>query len=158
MFDKQVVFMLAGQQYSFNSLNVITVDTCANIRGFANAPECIVGLAELRNELVPVCSLRTKFNAGRDSAESQAIIYVDTSWGHLGCIVDSVVEIGAVTEDVQMNLPFVIQSEGTGYIEGIVKHRDNLITVINQDKLLTNEEVIEIKAALKGMTSNQEGS
>ena len=95
---------------------------------------------DLRGELVPVCDLNKKFNTGAVSASDSDVIFVNTADGCLGCTVDRVIEIGAVTEDLEIELPYLIRNENTDYIDEIVSYKGSLITAIHQDRILNAEE------------------
>ncbi len=144
MTKSQVIFAVGRGQYSFDSLYVRAVEGKTDIKVLPGAPDCIEGLADLRGELVPVCDLNKKFNTGVPSPEDYAMIFVNTADGCLGCIADKVIEIGAITEDLEIELPYLIRRDTTEYIAEIVSHKGNLVTAINQDKILNSDE----KAAL----------
>ena len=113
MTKSQVIFSVGRGSYSFDSLCVRAVEAKVDIKLLPGAPECISGLADLRGERVPICDLNKKFNTGAVSSADADVIYVNTSDGCLGCIVDKVVEIGAITEDLEIELPYLIRSEST---------------------------------------------
>ncbi|MBO7353005.1 MAG: chemotaxis protein CheW [Lachnospiraceae bacterium] len=141
----QVIFKVGRGSYSFDSQYVRAVEVKPDIRLLPGAPECILGLVDLRGELVPVCDLNIKFNTGAASGSSADVIFVNTADGCLGCTVDRVVEIGAVTEDLEIELPYLIRNANTEYIDEIVSYKGDLVTAIHQDRILNAEE----KAALK---------
>ncbi len=140
MTKSQVIFAVGRGQYSFDSLYVRAVEGKSDIKILPGAPDCIEGLTDLRGELVPVIDLNRKFNTGVPSPADCATIFVNTSGGCLGCVVDKVIEIGAITEDLEIELPYLIRAESTEYIAEIVSHKGNLVTAINQDKILSNDE------------------
>ena len=156
MFGTQVIFGVNGQKYSFNSLYVKTVEQSYNIVPLPGAPRCIVGVTELRGEWIPVCDLDIKFNTGASAKTNREIIFVSSSDGDIGCLVDAVYEIGAVADDVQVQLPFIIQSDDTGYVEGIVRHNGELITAIRHESILTRNEAAQLSVAMKSLRKKQE--
>ena len=145
MSKTQVIFSVGRGNYSFDSLYVRAVEVKPDVKLLPGAPECISGLVDLRGELVPILDLHKKFNTGLTSAADADVIFVNTSEGCLGCTVDKVIEIGAVTEDLEIELPYLIRTTATEYVAEIVSYKDGLVTAINQDKLLSDEE----KAVLK---------
>ncbi|MBR5967066.1 MAG: chemotaxis protein CheW [Lachnospiraceae bacterium] len=140
MSKTQVIFSVGRGNYSFDSLYVRAVEVRPDIKLLPGAPECISGLVDLRGELVPILDLHKKFNTGLTSSAESDVIFVNTAEGCLGCIVDKVVEIGAVTEDIEIELPYLIRTASTEYIDEIVSYKDGLVTAINQDRLLSGEE------------------
>ncbi len=156
MYGTQVIFGVNGQKYSFNSLYVRTVEHSCAITMLPGAPKCIVGVTELRGEWVPVCDLDIKFNTGAGPKANRDIIFVNCSDGCIGCLVDAVHEIGAVTEDVQSELPFILQSDQTGYVDGIVRHNGELITAIHHEHVLTRNEAAQLSVAMKSLRRHKE--
>ena len=69
MTKSQVIFGVGRGNYSFDSLNVRAVERETDVRSLPGAPECIIGLALLRGELVPVCDLNKKFNTGNEDLD-----------------------------------------------------------------------------------------
>lgn len=156
MFATQVIFGVNGQKYSFNSLYVRAVEHSCNTTMLPGAPECIIGVAELRGEWVPICDLDIKFKTGKRGGTDRDIIYVNYSKGCIGCLVDAVHEIGAVTEDVQMKLPGIIQNESTSYVEGIVRHKGELVTAIHHESILTPNEAAQLSVAMKSLLKKKQ--
>ncbi len=156
MFGTQVIFGVNGQKYSFNSLYVRAVEHSCNIVMLPGAPQCIAGVTELRGEWVPICDLNIRFNTGVAGKPDRDIIYVNYSQGCIGCLVDTVHEIGAVTEDVQMELPGIIRNDDTTYVEGIVRHKGELITAIHHEGILTANEAAQLSVAMKALLRKKE--
>ena len=65
-------------------------------------------------------------------------------------------EIGAVTEDVQMKLPGIIQNESTSYVEGIVRHKGELVTAIHHESILTPNEAAQLSVAMKSLLKKKQ--
>ncbi|MBR4724540.1 MAG: chemotaxis protein CheW [Lachnospiraceae bacterium] len=156
MFATQVIFGVNGQKYSFNSLYVRAVEHSCNIVMLPGAPECVVGVTELRGEWIPICDLNIKFKTGVPAKPNRDIIYVNYSQGCIGCLVDMVHEIGAVTEDIQMKLPTILQSDETSYVEGIVRHKGELVTAIHHECVLTPNEAAQLSAAMKSLLKKKQ--
>lgn len=140
MFGQQVIFKAANQLYGFDSMKVRTVEADYVLNPLPGAPSVIAGLATLRDEVVPVISIYTKFNLRGQLAGGNNTIFVNTKNGCLGCLVDEITEIGAVGEDLQMALPTIAKNDETNYVEGIIRHKNQLVTVVDPDKLLTAAE------------------
>lgn len=148
MFGQQVIFKAANQLYSFDSMNVRSVEADYTLNPLPGAPECIVGVATLRDGVAPVISIYNKFNLRGTLRAGNNTIFVNTKDGCVGCLVDEITEIGAVGEDMQMSLPTIAKNDETNYVDGIIRHKDQLVTVVNPDKLLTAAEWSAVKKIL----------
>ncbi|MCR5431008.1 MAG: chemotaxis protein CheW [Lachnospiraceae bacterium] len=149
MFGQQVIFSAANQSYGFDSMKVRTVESDYPINTIPGAPDCIAGFANFRGEIIPVCDIYKKFNLRGKVADGMNTIFVNTNEGCLGCLVDAITEIGAVGEDLQMTLPLIARNDKTNYVDGIIRHKNALVTVVNPDKILSPEEWKTIHALLK---------
>ena len=130
-------------------MKVRTIESDYRLSTIPGAPGCIVGLADLRGEIIPVCDIYKKFNLRGTVAPGNNTIFVNTEEGCLGCLVDEITEIGAVGEDLQMTLPLIARNDSTNYVDGIIRHKNTLVTVVNPDKVLTPEEWKAVHALLK---------
>ncbi|MCR5828916.1 MAG: chemotaxis protein CheW [Lachnospiraceae bacterium] len=149
MFGQQVIFSAANQSYGFDSMKVRTVESGFQLITIPGAPDCVAGFADFRGEIIPVCDIYKKFNLRGNVSKGMNTIFVNTSEGCLGCMVDEITEIGAVGEDLQMTLPVIAQNDKTNYVEGIIRHKNTLVTVVNPDKILAPEEWKVIHNLLK---------
>ena len=149
MFGQQVIFSAANQSYGFDSMKVRTVESDYQMSTIPGAPDCLAGFANLRGEIIPVCDIYKKFNLRGKVADGMNTIFVNTEEGCLGCLVDEITEIGAVGEDLQMTLPVIAQNDKTNYVQGIIRHKNVLVTVVNPDRILTPEEWKEVHSLLK---------
>lgn len=156
MFRQQVIFEVGGQKYGLDSMKVTAVEAGVDIHPIPGLPACIAGFAELRGELVPICDLYNKLNLRGSIVAQPQVVYASTSEGNIGCLVDMVTEIGAVAEDVQMDLPGIIRMDTTGYVGGIIRHNGELITVIDQENLLDESEKDAVRKALKKENTRKE--
>jgi len=149
MFGQQVIFSAANQSYGFDSMKVRTVESDYQMTTIPGSPDCLAGFANLRGEIIPVCDIYKKFNLRGKVADGKNTIFVNTEEGCLGCLVDEITEIGAVGEDLQMTLPTIAKNDRTNYVEGIIRHKNTLVTVVNPDHVLTPEEWKVVHTLLK---------
>ncbi len=157
MFAKQVMFEVGGQLYGFDSMFVRTVEVNTVVRPVSGMPECVMGAATLRGELIPIYNLGKKFNVSGTVNNGQ-VIYVNTKRGCIGFMIESVQKIGTVEEELQAALPSIVRADSTACVAGIVKLGNDLVTVLNHDAILDESEYAMIDAAFRKMqdTDNKE--
>jgi purine-binding chemotaxis protein CheW len=95
----------------------------------------------LRGEVLPVFSLRTKFGLQEIPTNELTKIIVTKSNGvTIAFKVDEVKEIIECDESKLTEFPSIARSQDTAYVERIANHNGRLILLLNQDRLLKADE------------------
>lgn len=118
----------------------------------------IKGLLNLRGEVIPVYSLRTKLGLPTMSsaAEPQLII------GRLKSGILLALEVDGMREIVELDAadfaapPALIQSQNTGYISQVVQLKDTLAIMIDLEGMLTEEEKKNIQKFIEDTKQQEE--
>ena len=156
MYENHVIFQVGEQCYSINSLKVKTIERAVRIEPLPGAPGAIEGIGELRGEFHPICSLHRKFNVAEPAGKDLQYLFVETGDGIIGVITDAVRENAMVDTDELIGVPTIVKSDSTDYVSGIVRHKGELITMIDPDKILTREEAEVVKRLLKQRADEEE--
>ena len=110
-----------------------------------NTATYIKGIMNLRGEVIPVYSLRKKFGMPENNSTDIQYIIVRPNGSLLALEVDSVDEIHNVeSEDVHV-VPSIVNSVDTRYFDKVLKTNRGLIITIDIDKLLSDEEIVQIE-------------
>ncbi|OYP57734.1 hypothetical protein CG709_00835 [Lachnotalea glycerini] len=107
-----------------------------------NAPNHIKGIINLRGEIIPVFSLRSKFNlpeAQEDNIERK-IIVTNIKKMPIALEVDMVSEIQSIDKMNITDVPPIVKSYDTLYIKSIAKVDSNIVIILNTEKLMSDEE------------------
>jgi len=136
-----VSFRLGMQRYAVDILKVQEIENMKEITIIPNAPPYLAGAINLRGKVIPVLSLRTKFDMEtKGGSENGKIIIVDIKGVVMGIIVDSVSDVLRIATDMIEPLPQVSSRLQTGLILGIAKLQEGLVLILNMDKLLDSDE------------------
>jgi len=79
-----------------------------------------------------------------DEASRIIIVYVDDM--EVGLVVDSANDVIDIQEETIEEAPEVVGSVTVDYVEGVVKHDERLFILLDLQKVLTTEEVEELKS------------
>ncbi len=91
---QQVIFKLDHEEYGLNIMQVNGIEKYQEVVKVPNSPKYIEGIINLRGEVLPIYSLRKKFNLEeKEVNEDTKIIVVNTNDMMIGFVVDSVSEI-----------------------------------------------------------------
>jgi purine-binding chemotaxis protein CheW len=141
---KPVVFKIGGQLFGIDIGSVQSIEKQISVVPVPNATPYIKGIVNLRGEVIPVYSLKRKFNM-KDDVMSDSSIIVETNSIRIALEVDEVIEIGAVEEGAVTTMPYIIRSGETKYMTHIVHSGKDLIIIIDVDELLTQQEAESLK-------------
>ncbi|UCF97561.1 MAG: purine-binding chemotaxis protein CheW [Spirochaetaceae bacterium] len=148
--DQKVVqminFVVGGDEYAVDIQKVREVINLCEITQLPKAPSFIKGIINLRGEVIPVTDLREKF--GLPHAEYTAltnIIIVEIARKAVGVVVDSVSHVIRVGDNAIAPPPPLIGGLAGKYVNGVAKLQDRMIVVLDMEKILSAEEMVELK-------------
>ncbi len=138
----QISFMIEGQNYGLDIMNVRAIEKCENISPVIGAPSYIKGVLNLRGELIPVYSIRNKFALPeRPYDEASKLIIVMLDQLPVAIEVDSVVGIINIEETKITERPNVLSNTSTSFIGHVAELDDKkIIVLISLKHLVTDEE------------------
>lgn len=133
--DTQLVtFILNGEEYGIDVMRVREIISMADITRTANSPPYVKGVINLRGSIVPIISLRNRFDLPEISDESMSCIAVMDYKGELtGFIIDEISDVVRIKRtDIQPPLEAVAQP----WIEGIIDINQRLVVLLNLEHLM----------------------
>lgn len=146
MTTKQVIFKLGDEEYGMDILLVSAIENYSNIVPVPNAPVYILGILNLRGDVIPVYSLRKKFGMPEVAATDKTQLLVTKTDGVLvGFKVDSVSEILELSEDEIRELPVIVKTEETRYAGGVAHKKDRMVVLLDNEKILSEQESEMVK-------------
>lgn len=138
---KQVIFKLGDQEFGLGILNVKAIEKYMDIVPIPNAPSYIEGIINLRGDVIPVYSLRSKFGLPKKTVDENTKLIVTKSKDVMMAFeVDSVNEIVEITGSAVHETPTVIRTESTAYINYVAEVDKRLVVLLNLDGILSDAE------------------
>lgn len=135
-----VTFRLAEETYGINVMQVQEVLRMTDVAPVPGAPHFVLGIINLRGNVVTVLDLRTRLNLPRvETTEQSRILIVETHDMALGLLVDSISEVVNLQNDEIDSSPTAGNEEGGRYIQGVYSTDERLIILIEIDKLIDAE-------------------
>jgi purine-binding chemotaxis protein CheW len=142
-----VTFSLDQETYGINVMNVQEVLPCAEIAPVPGAPSFVLGIINLRGNVVTVIDTRMRFGLPPLPEDSKARVVVTEADNQIaGILVDSVSEVIEVRRSEIDTAPSVGNEESSRYIYGVVSRDNQLLILIDVNKLLSKEEWQDIAA------------
>jgi len=142
--DQHVVFALAGTDYAVPIRNVLETGRPLAVTPVPNVPEWLLGVANVRGDIVSMVSLRTFLGLEPGSQERQERLLVVRSQAEdltAGLLVDEIKGICSVPGDRVEAPASPLDDRVTTYLRGITKHKGRLLAVLDLDRLLLSPEM-----------------
>ncbi|MDF2951105.1 MAG: CheW protein [Anaerocolumna sp.] len=136
-----IVVKLGNEQYGIDINFVDNIVRMQRITRVPKAQHYFKGVINLRGEIIPVMSIRLKFGLEEDQiTNATRIIIIKFDAGSaVGIIVDEVKEVVTLEES---NISRINSELGdkNGFLNGIGKHGDDLISLLNISSVIIEKE------------------
>lgn len=146
--NQLVVFRLDNELYGIDILKVQEIVSYMKPSPAPNSPEYMKGVINLRGIIIPVIDLRVRFDFPKhDAIESSVIVVVSISDKKYGLIVDAVSDVVTIEQDnIQENMA-IHTGIDVKFLNGIAKNGDQMIILVNIEKLFRKDEIETVSAA-----------
>lgn len=137
-----IVVQIGSEKYGIDISYVDNIVRMQKITRVPKAQPYFKGIINLRGEIVPVMSIRTKMGLSDDviTNASRIIILKLEEKGSLGVIVDAVNEVVNLTED-EIETNNISQNHGRDtFINGIGKNGDQLISLFEINAIVDEKD------------------
>lgn len=149
-YDKPVVFKVGNESYGVDINLVQSIENDINIVPVPNSVEYVKGIVNLRGEVIPLYSLKRKFNMPDDSS-SRSCVIISIGEIKIAIEVDEVVEISEVHPDMIMPMPIIIINAETVFMDRVANIGGKLVILLDVERLLTDEESETMKRLAEDM-------
>ena len=138
-------FRLDEEVYGINVMLVQEVLRVTEIAPVPGAPNYVIGIINLRGNVVTVIDTRMRFGLPpREMDDSTRIVIIEAENQTVGIIVDSVSEVVDIYSNEIETAPNVGNDETARYIEGVVSRPEHLLILVDLNKLLSEDEWAEM--------------
>ena len=142
-----VTFIVDGETYGVNVMQVQEVLPLSEIAPVPGAPPFVLGIINLRGNVVTVVDTRMRFGLPpRETDDDSRIVVVETGDQVAGILVDGVAEVTYVRDNEVDTAPNVGNDESARYIQGVVSREKDLLILVDVNRLLTRDEWQELAA------------
>ena len=136
-----VTFRLEEETYGVNVMQVQEVLRMTEIAPVPGAPSYVLGIINLRGNVVTVMDTRSRFGLPpHEPDDATRIVIIEAEDQVVGILVDSVAEVVYLKQSDIEIAPNVGNEESSRYIQGVANRDEGLLILVDLDKLLTDEE------------------
>lgn len=137
-----LTFTLGDEHYGLDIMKVKEIRGYEPVTKIANAPSFIKGVLNLRGDIVPIVDLRLKFAVG-DATYNEFTIVIMLHIGEriVGIVVDAVSDVINISPDQVKPPPQFGVAFDSQYLHGLAPVNDNMIILLNIEKLISSSEL-----------------
>ncbi|WP_368654836.1 chemotaxis protein CheW [Ornithinibacillus sp. 4-3] len=143
---KVIVFQLKDEEYAVSVDQVGSIERLQSITRVPQTADFVKGVINLRGVVTPVIDLRARFGIEESeytNATRIIIVYLEDM--EVGLIVDVANDVIDIPEDSIGAAPEVVGAVDVDYIAGVAKLEKRLLILLDIQKVLSTEEVDELK-------------
>ena len=142
-----VTFRLENEKYGINVMRVQEVLRMTEIAPVPGAPDYVLGIINLRGNVVTVIDTRKRFGlVEKEADDATRIVIIEAENQVVGILVDSVAEVAELRGSEIETAPNVGNDESSKYIQGVSNQQQELLILVDVNKLLDEEEWDEVAA------------
>lgn len=140
-----VTFRLEEEIYGINVMQVQEVLRVTEIAPVPGAPDYVLGIINLRGNVVTVIDTRERLGLGsKERDESTRIVIIEADKLVVGILVDAVAEVVDLRASEIESPPSVGNDESSKYIQGVASREGELLILVDLNKLLNDGEWAEL--------------
>ena len=142
-----VTFRLDNEKYGIRVMQVQEVLRMTEIAPVPGAPDYVLGIINLRGNVVTVIDSRKRFGLSDTEADdSTRIVIIEADKHVVGILVDSVAEVVDLRTSEIDAAPNVGNDDSSKYIQGVSSRDKELLILVDVNKLLSDDEWDEVAA------------
>lgn len=141
-----VTFKLDTETYGINVMQVQEVLRYTEIAPVPGAPSYVLGIINLRGNVVTVIDTRSRFGLeSSDITDNTRIVIIEAEKQVIGILVDSVAEVVYLKASEIDVAPNVGNDDSAKFIQGVSNRDGELLILVDLDQLLSDDEWEELK-------------
>lgn len=131
-----VLFRVAETHYAVDIDSVDEILPVLAITPLPGAPGGVLGIADVRKQVVPVFDLHWRFGVESQTSSESRLILVETSEGSVALLVDAVEEVLTVSPDDYQQVDAPGNRSGLGYLNGVIRRDDRLVLWVDHQRVV----------------------
>lgn len=140
-----VTFRLEDETYGINVMQVQEVLRYTEIAPVPGAPSYVLGIINLRGNVVTVIDTRSRFGLPMaETTDHTRIVVIEVDNQVVGILVDAVAEVVYLRQSEIETTPNVGNEESAKFIQGVCHKNDELLILVDLEKMMSDEEWSEI--------------
>lgn len=148
--EQHIIFTLADTEYAVPSRNIMEVGEVLGITSLPNVPPWLLGVANLRGDIISMVDLRDFFGLEQSVYHHQDRMLVaraDNEEVVVGLVVDRVSAIRFLSKEHILETTAPLEDKVAPYLRGVIAHEERTLAVLDFEKLLLSPEMQQFQPA-----------
>lgn len=139
-------FKVGPELYALDIMKIKEIIRPQKLTAIPKAPSFIEGVINLRGAVIPVADMRKRFDQpiSKESRKNRIVI-CSLAGKIIGLFVDEVTEVKRYSRQEIAPAPQFIKGPNADYFLGVARRDDDLIMLIDLEKVLSSDEKIELQ-------------
>ena len=152
MAERDIIFLVGKEEYGLDVTFVTAIEPMMEIVPVPNAPACVMGLMNLRGEVIPVYSLRKRFGLEElANPEKNKLIVTKYDGKSIAFKVDEVMEMQDFEDSAISDTPVIAKSARTTYVRAVANKQGKLVLLLNPAGMYEGDEEAQMEEVLKNL-------
>lgn len=148
--DQYLTFTLGEELFAAEICKVREVLDYPTITKVPRMPEYMLGVTNLRDNVVPIIDMRKKFGMNQtDRTVDTCVVIVETEFEGeqitIGCLADSVKEVLDLAHNQIEPPPNIGLNLNTAFLKGMGKQGEKFLLILDMDRVLSADELRSVK-------------
>lgn len=138
-------FRLGDEIYGINVMQIREVLRHSEITPVPGAPDYVLGIINLRGNVVTVIDTRKRFGLAPGNIDEQArIVIVEVDTQVVGMLVDSVADVTYLKQSEIETTPNIGNEETSKFIQGVCNKEEELLILIELERMIDTSPVVDV--------------
>jgi purine-binding chemotaxis protein CheW len=152
--SKFLIFNINNEEYGIPISQINGVIRYVPITPIHESSKFLKGVINLRGKIIPIIDMRAKFSIREKEYTDRTVFIIvdirnDKGTFNIGIAVDGVQDVVDISSDDLETAPKIGLRLKSQYLSGIAKIGERMIMILNMDKILTSDEVVDMNQLSK---------
>ena len=138
---KFITFAMGEEEYGVPVLQVVEIVRRESLIPVPHALEELLGLMDIRGNVLPLINLRTRLGLGKELPEGDRAIVMEMSGRRVALAVDRVSHVESFPEEMVDTGPTAMRSASSRFILGVGKKSDRFVILLDLRELYTTDDL-----------------
>jgi purine-binding chemotaxis protein CheW len=146
--SRWVTFQLENETYGIDVMQIREVLRSPEISPVPGAPSYVLGIINLRGNVVAIIDTRSRFGlpSREEIDDASRILILEAGDYVVGFLVDSVSEVAELKNEEIESAPDTGSGDSSRFISGLYNRKEGLLILVDANKMLSDDELAELAA------------
>lgn len=135
-----VICKVGDSEYAIPADDVFQMEAYTGATPVPGSPRYIVGLVQVRSQVIPVLDLRVRFGLeSKEATLESRIVVMKLGERLIGILVDSAREVQNISIEQFKTPPGVVAVQSEGFVKSVAQLKNRIIMLLDSEKIIGEE-------------------